>query len=386
MWRERRESARHDPPCLSHTFERHGLPVLRRLTGGAAMRRLENVLGLLPAVVSRQVHFELPLRPRGERLDLILALDGAGMAVVAGENPVIRLPTALAEAPGWTEVSELCRRWRRGQLPAAAGLEKLWIELDLPPGREALEAAPRLFLDLVPHARKQHPGAVAELAGHLLTEVSGQRSSEIAEGLQRLLRVLPEEAWLYSLGVATRAEQPILRICVRALPPEAWPALLERAGVPVATADLGGSIDRLILGEGDSRVAPDILHFDLTTGGRPTALGLEVGLGSRGHRPGPYLEHLERLGWTEPGLRQRLGAWEGRELASFAHEVIPSRVDRRLNHLKLVLGSGHPARLKAYLRHVHAPSRRAARGLGSFAVSRSATPGRGSPGRPKGAP
>jgi hypothetical protein len=97
-------------------------------------------------------------------------------------------------------------------------------------------------------------------------------------------------------------------------------------------------------------------------------MGIEYLLSTRAQRRGrlgerPLLEALAAAGCDRARL-EALDRWPGRALCTLPHELWPSLVLRRVNHLKLVYEGQTVSAVKAYLSVCHAfRSRRAAPGL-----------------------
>jgi hypothetical protein len=96
-----------------------------------------------------------------------------------------------------------------------------------------------------------------------------------------------------------------------------------------------------------------MIHVDAGEGA-PPRLGVELTLARPCQRRGEiaergFLDRLAELGLCTPARRDALPRWPGAEVRTLPHELWPSRVERRVNCVKLVFEPGRPLHAKAYL-------------------------------------
>lgn len=335
----------------------------RALVSPPAYERVKRAASQLPAALSRQIYLECRLAERSRRVDLIVGVGRNGAGVLTGRHPSARLPEPLRRIPTWSRLRGFCREWLTRGSVLDAGVERVWLELDLdaqaglPPDRSLI---PGIFVNFSPDALAGPPWERRlEVALESVRRLAGEGAQAVAGALEHCFHSLPPGASPTYVGIFTARWRRAVRVCIRGLWGEAAAEFLGALGWPTrrirwvrhslgATAPKGGA-------------PPVLLHVEVGEGPKP-AFGLEFALS----RPSQLRGELAELDWLD-GLvsrrlcapRKRLGLhrWPGRSVMSFRHELWPSLVTRRVNHLKLVLAHGRPVEAKAYLylRHAYEP-------------------------------
>lgn len=322
------------------------------LAVGEALERLAWSSETVPAALTRGVYLECRLSADA-RVDLVVQVGDRGRAILSGANRAIRLPRRLRAHSHWEQVRRLCARWADPDAPLASCLRGMWLEFDAP-DTDADTAAvplPGVFLKLVESAQAA-PAALEEV----LSSLPGlSPAPTLVRRLRRCIGELPPGAHVSYLGSFAPRGTDAVRVCMVGLPEDAISAYLARVewpGDPHALGDLlatVGAVDGRRLHPG-----PGMLHLDVGGDGVQPRIGLEYVLERGGQIRGrlhetEFLDRLVELGLCTAAKRDGLLAWPGYSFEDFAHELWPSLVKRRVNHVKLVYEPGRPPEAKAYL-------------------------------------
>lgn len=296
------------------------------LFAAEAVARVLSAARTLPADLSSRFYLERWLRSPAGRVDLIVRVDGSA-------RDRLREPLPLARA--WRDDAVL-----RETVCA------VWLEFDLDPSC----AAPRVFVDFEPRFAREAPVPERfEAACRAAERITGAPvASRLRSALSRCLERLPPGASLPYLcaspGTAGR-----LRVCVHR--PGADPvALLQAIGWTGDAGSLEADVLRPLAAAGG---APSLMHLDLAP--EPAArVGFEYAFArrpqARGGLPGAaLLDALVACGGADPHERDALARWPGDSVELLPHAIWLSRVERRLNHVKVTAGGGQPPQAKAYL-------------------------------------
>jgi hypothetical protein len=260
--------------------------------------------------------------------------------------------------PAWDRVAELARRWAEPDAALARAVESVWLELDLdrPAGDEV--PVPGVFVDFLDAGITggEDLDAAARLAGEALAPLLGGRLPDAAaRRLRACIAALPAGAFVIYLGVmlSRPAAAAAVRLCVMGV--EGRGALASFLGAAEWPGPAGDVIeDAVALAQADGAGAA-MVHLDLLPdGGVAPALGLEFTFARRPQLEGRIAERglldaLVARGLCDPGKRDALAAWPGYRVETLPHELWPSLVVRRLNHVKVVCTPAGVVDAKAYL-------------------------------------
>lgn len=322
------------------------------LTPAAALGRLAVNCRALPAALTHGLYLECRLSADA-RVDLVVQVDERGRAILAGANPSARLPWQLLAHPHWEQVRRLCARWADPSSPLAGSIRGVWLEFDAPGAHEPADVPlPGVFVKLEPSA-PAGPERALEAVLAALPGVSPMPGS--VRAFRRCVEELPAGAYVSYLGSFAPRGTDAVRLCLVGIVEDALPGYLARVGWPGdprALADLLRSV-----GAPDGRrlhPGPGMLHLDVGGDGVQPRIGLEYVLERGGQISGRlretgFLDRLVELGLCTAAKRDGLLAWPGYSFENFAHELWPSLVKRRVNHVKLVYEEGRPPEAKGYL-------------------------------------
>ena len=348
---------------LAGTLEEVEDHLPRTLVSPRAYERVKKAAAQLPAALSRQIYLECRLAEHSRQVDLIVGVERDGARVLAGHHPSAHLAESLRRIPTWSRLRGFCREWLTRGSTLDAGVERVWLELDLDARAGTPEEGtldPGIFVNFSPDALAGPPWEHRlELALESVSRLADEETRGVAGALERCFHSLPPEASPTYVGIFTARWRRAVRVCVRGLWGESAADFLESLGWPRRRVQwvrhcLGATAPK-------DGAQPVLLHVEVGEGPKP-ALGLEFALS----RPSQLRGELSEQGWLD-GLvrghlcapRKRLGLerWPGRSVQTFRHELWPSLVTRWVNHVKLVLADGRPVEAKAYLylRHDYEP-------------------------------
>ncbi|HET6763772.1 MAG TPA: hypothetical protein VFH27_08865 [Longimicrobiaceae bacterium] len=330
------------------------------LVGDGARARVMGVAARLPAALSRWAYLECRLAEGAAQVDASVVLDEDGRDVVAGANPAIGLPGDLLERDEWRRVRALCRAWAGADADVAAWTTGVWLEFDVPADAGTVPV-PGVFVYSSHEALRPGPLPTAPEGARRALEIlrGSTLPAELARGLDRCWASLPPGAHAPHVGAMLSRGAPSLRVCVTGAAREEVPGFLADAGWPGDAAALARLLSEL---EHDGAPEPAMVQVDMA-GSANARVGIEYALDrapqASGALPrGAFLDALVRRGLCAPAKRAALAEWPGAALHELAHQLWPSVVSRRVNHVKLVLGASGPVEAKAYLsvdHRIHRP-------------------------------
>jgi hypothetical protein len=265
------------------------------------------------------------------------------------------LPADSGDA--WEHLEAFARGWSGGDWQGVAGL---WLELDLPPGAPPLPE-PRLFLDFTA-AELGRPRELERVLAPLRALIGSDPPAVLVDGLARCLSQLPAGAVVPCLGVPSVMRWESIRLCIAGLSYEELRRLLDALSWPGDAEALVRSDAELTRSLGRQRIG--LVHLDVA-GGIGEAVGVEHALTPREQltrgsiAEARLLRALVERGACRPELMRDLERWPGHEVCTLSHELWPSLVIRKINHLKIVRDARGIRESKAYLSLSHAYHRAA---------------------------
>ena len=327
------------------------------LVGVPALERLRRAASRLPAALSRCIYLECrPTAP--DRVDLIVDVDASGREILAGRNPAIELSAALRADPTWARVATYMRAWLDPNDRLAASVADAWLEFDLggdddlPPPSVFVDFAGVVFRDQSPERRFD---ALAR-AGHALD--TSLTESAVAE-VRRCIAALPPSAMLLYAGFMLARDTDAIRLCIMGLSPTELASYLRDIRWPGDVDAVHAMTTEFAQRESGGQSQPAIIHLDVGAAIGPN-IGLEYPFARHSQltgdlAEGTFLDALVAREFMTSDYRAALGEWPGHERRTLAHELWPSVVARRVNHVKLVSRDGTAFDAKFYLCAEHAP-------------------------------
>jgi hypothetical protein len=161
------------------------------------------------------------------------------------------------------------------------------------------------------------------------------------------------------------------RLCVRDLDARRRSDYLSAVGWPGDTGQLNATIAEV--GEhwvGNEHLDEAVLHLDVGRSEVGAKLGLEYHFERLPQLRGElaetgFLSYLEQRGLCSASKHQALLSWPGYQVKTLKHELWPSLITRRVNHLKLVFDHQHLSEIKCYLCVTHSYHQDAGSGAGA---------------------
>lgn len=324
------------------------------LVGVAARRRLHRAASILPATMSSCVYVEC--RPDDStNADLIVDVCPAGRGILAGANPVMRLPESLQQHRVWSRIQRLAEHWDDPADALHGALSGAWLEFDLGRAGDLHGVpAPSLFIDF--NARLSGAAAHASMNGSLrrAARLLGYGMSPAAT---RVLAALSSESssgarMLYA-GFMLARDTNDIRVCITGVTREALPGFLRALAWPGDMTAVIELVESLATHDGGAQDRPAIIHLDLSTS-IGASIGLEYPFARAPQLRGVLaeaglLDALVRRGLLTRAQCEQLHAWVGLERRRMPHQLWPSFLVRRVNHVKLVQTAEGAFSAKVYL-------------------------------------
>lgn len=346
----------------------------------AARCRLQSVARWLPAELTNLVYFECRLGQSCGPVDMILCVEEPGHSLLATHAWRPRGGDALHISEPWQRLERWSGRWRTpDQRPSSAGVSHvLWIEFDVDEQAAAAAATrlptPSVFVGFAPKVvrRDTSASALAAALGGCAPIVDDATAAHLCRALPNVLRALPDAAHVEYLGMMMSRPGSPVRICFSHF---TWSAVWEFA------AAIGCPDDPALRSavRGANSLGPGVVHIDLAAAADAVcpSLGLECILDRRsqvfGSLPNrPFFDALVADGVIPAVTCDDLAAWPGCSRSVFAHQLWPTVLSRRVNHVKVVGQPGGRPLAKAYLCGGHRYLARAGRpitGMASPTVS-----------------
>jgi hypothetical protein len=331
----------------------------------AGRERLLRASARLPAALTRWIYLESHLGSDEPRVDLIVGIERDEAILLVDGRAALTLGAEPWSTPGWRGVRALCARWLDAGSPLHAGVERIWLEFDLPAGGDA-PPVPGVFVDFA--ARGSSAEERMELIATALAPLLGAPLPPSTAGaLLRVLRAMPPGARAAYAGLLLPRGSPAVRLCVADVPRAGLPRFLADAGWPGDAGGLAATLDGLAPSRrGSAHPEPAIVHLDVD-GGVHARVGVEYVFTRQGQARGAltevaFLDYLVASGLCTPAHRAALAAWPGASVEEFPHQPGESVAVRRVNHVKVVCGAdGRPLAAKGYAYLHHVPRRRTGR-------------------------
>lgn len=241
-------------------------------------------------------------------------------------------------------------------------IDALWLEFDCPIDGRSVDAvleSPGVFADICPAVYARAP--VRERCTATLDVVrslsSAALTGEMTSVIERCVFALPSGAAILYVGNFPHRDAATRRLCIGGITDDALPAYLERIGWPGTWSRISRVLGPLAsLGACPGRSAA-IVHIDVSADVAPT-IAVELPFSRVSQVAGRVAElgvidALVTAGLCDRAKRDALLAWPGRRVAIMPHELWPSSVTRRINHVKLVWRPDEDVEAKVYLAASH---------------------------------
>lgn len=322
---------------------------------------------VLPSAVTTFFGFECRLGQPEANADFLVCADAseAGRRVLAANAYGIDLPEELFDHPVWQRIREFSTNWESEISPLYEKVQNVWLEFDVAePDAESIPVPSAFFgpspLFAAPAVEENHPHAwVWQQALVLLL---GQPVSEsLKTNLMRCFEHLPEQAYVFQIGLMLARQWDGVRLCIRDIAPAAIVPYLSCIGwqgdgdaLQALLNDLSNRVDRIDLDiDISDRVLPKI--------------GLECYLRKQPKFEPRWIQFLDFLvlrGFCLPQKHQALLQYPGYIRRRMNPDLWPSNISKLsgllgsayewvifkgLHHIKLVYQESKVKEAKAYL-------------------------------------
>lgn len=321
---------------------------------------IETVAGVLPSAVTTFFGFECRLGIEEAHADFLICADAeeAGREILANRESAIALPTALYAHPVWQQIRDFSQQWNNPSSPLYNRVNNIWLEFDIDRPSVGIPVPSCFFAPQPIYADSDSQWtidtALKLLQNRAVPEV-------IASKLSSCFELLPDDAYVFQIGVMLARKSDLARICIRNITPEQIPAYLTKIG-------WSGSVDKLqeTLSELSKYAARIDLDIDVGESVLPK-IGLECYL-DRQPQFEPkwqlFLDYLVDLGFCTEQKRDSLLAYTGYIRGNQNPQLLPSNLERisnlvspgcegvffkGLHHIKVTYQDAQPLEAKAYL-------------------------------------
>ena len=331
------------------------------LVSTAAFADIAATVDHLPAAVTRDIYFECRLGDHASRTDVVLGVYDFGRSLLADAG-LRNLANDAGSGSNWSRVRAFCREWQNPGSALNGLIDHVWLEYDVRRSAAAgkndgtATSCPSLFISFRQLAEGTPQGTCHAVRSFSEACRCVTNDTVIATML-RCLNNLPRTADLEYVGLMLGRPQATMRLCAMGMPTDAVIEYL--AAMAGARADELAAVTRSVSAhhapDGISRVG--MLHLDIDSRrGLLPRIGMERTFARpcqvHGHLAVDdlrFLDYLTASGLCSGAKREALTEWPGRTVAIVPHEFRWSLVNRRINHVKLVVVPPGTIEAKAYL-------------------------------------
>jgi hypothetical protein len=338
------------------------------LVGPEQTEDLRTIAAWLPASLSNWLYLECRLAGGQSQIDLAAYVDRRGRDLLARPRTGEALERLIAAHREWAVAAAIAEKWTDPVWPVHGAVEGIWLEFDVPrPGWTARRTlvAPSVLIDFSEsRVERLSTAERVRVVEDAIAPLTAGHVAASASPIRRCVEALPPHAYVIYAGAMLPRRTGVARLCVIGLARHELATYLRTVHWPGPIDDIAQLCGAIARAEAAAS-APTIVHLDVGADLRPT-LGLEYAL-ARGSQLRGEIAEVALLDWlVAEGLcdrakRDALSAWPGYELGVMPHELWPSLIVRRVNHVKLVWTPDAPLQTKAYLGVKHEPFRHRAR-------------------------
>lgn len=318
-----------------------------------ALARARRVAARLPAPLSSWLYLERPLAcdAGGAPVDVIANVDGRGGEVLAGRHRAAMLDDAVRGHPVWARIETFARTWCDPASALHRDVSELWLEFDVAAHGTHTLPVPSVFVDFTSDVYRSAERRRAAAIGALRALDDGWQASD--DAAVSCIEALPDDALLLYVGRMLARPGHGIRLCAMGLDCGALVRYVARIGWPGDAAEVERMVRDVSRLDGGAHERPAIVHIDVD-GAVQGRIGLEYPFARASQAAGAIaetelLDFLVERGLATASECAALGTWPGRSVTTMPHELWPSVVTRRVNHVKLVLDAHGAWSAKAYL-------------------------------------
>ncbi|MCA1995340.1 MAG: hypothetical protein LDL41_25330 [Coleofasciculus sp. S288] len=328
---------------------------------------------VLPSAITSFFGFECRLGIEEAHADFLICADAldAGRKILAGDNYPIKLPSFLMENPIWINLCNFSNSWATPTSPLYENVRNVWLEFDIdgPPTAIPIPSCffgPEPIYSATSTSNRSSYEWVTQTALKLL--LNKDLPSQLEQNLFNCFDRLPNEAYVFQIGVMLARSSDLVRICIRDISPDQLLEYLTQINWMGSTSELKVYLTQL------SRLT-DRIDLDIDVGEviRPK-IGLECYFNKQPKfepRWQSFLDYLVAMDLCLPKKREALLAYPGytRERSKKEADLWPDHLlklsrflgskyerifFRRVHHVKVVYQFDKLLEAKAYLSGSHA--------------------------------
>ncbi|AFY58618.1 hypothetical protein Riv7116_6269 [Rivularia sp. PCC 7116] len=313
--------------------------VPRELIAESEWRKFNHIGNILPSALTTFFGFESRLGIPEAHGDFLICADAheAGRRVLAANSYDIDLPTELLHHPVWMNIRKFSTNWESEASPLYDKITNVWLEFDV--GNETKDLpVPSCFfgpknLYNTPAVDSEHPYKwIWENALPLLLGRSFPKSVE--NNIVKCFAALPENAYVFQVGLMLAREWDGVRLCIRNISPEKIIDYLK-------SLDWQGDLNNLQLQLNNISPLVDRIDLDIdVTEGLGDKIGLECYLNKQPQfekRWSLFLDNLLLKGLCFPKKQQALLTYPG----YIQEKMNPSLWPLSLRKISKILGDSY---------------------------------------------
>jgi hypothetical protein len=305
---------------------------------------IETVARVLPSAITTFFGFECRLGIEKAHADFLICADAQelGRKILANDQYSITLPADLYAHPVWQQIHNFSEQWNNQDSPLYDGINNIWLEFDIDESPVSIPV-PSCFFG--PQAI--YSGSDSQWTINTALKLLQNRDvpQVIATKLLNCFELLPDDAYIFQIGVMLARKSDLVRVCIRNISPEEILKYL-------AALNWSGSIDALhqTLNKLSSYATRIDLDIDIGESILPK-IGLECYLDKQPKFEPKwqlFLDYLTEVGFCTSQKRDSLLAYPGYIRGKQSPDFFPNNLER----ISSFLGSGYEGVFFKGLHHI----------------------------------
>lgn len=322
--------------------------------------QIESIAAVLPSAITSFFGFECRMGKEEAHADFLICAKAKqlGRKVLADDEYPVTLPQYLYDSPVWQQINNFSQQWNNPDSPLYQGVNNIWLEFDIDESLANIPV-PSCFFGPQPIYSYSDARWTIDRALKLLQNKAVPQAT--AAQILNCFELLPENAYVFQIGVMLARKSDLARICIRNISPEATLEYL-------TALNWSGSIDGLKQTLEELSTYADRIDLDIDVGESVLPkIGLECYLEKQpkfNHKWELFLDYLVESGFCTEQKRASLLDYTGymlgqpkTELPDNDSEEAFSLADfgyqriffKGLHHVKLTYQEAEAQEAKAYL-------------------------------------
>lgn len=294
---------------------------------------IETVAQVLPSAVTSFFGFESRLGIDKAHVDFLICADAEemGRKILADDSYPIALPAYLYAHPVWKQIRNFAHQWNNPYSPLFDRVNNIWLEFDIDDSLPNIPI-PSCFFGPKPIYAGNNSQWTVNTALKLLQ--NREVPPKIATQIFNCFELLPDNAYVFQIGVMLARKSDIVRICIRDISPQQILNYL-------AALNWSGSLDGLKQTLKQLSVYAERIDLDIDIG---ESILPKIGLECYLHQQPQFepkwqlfLDYLEKIGLCTPQKRANLLAYPG----YISEKQNPPFWPSDLGKVSSLLGSGY---------------------------------------------